>query len=50
MVDDRLVIRWTAAQVARAVSQGEVTCEQLVRACVARIAEREPEVQADEHR
>jgi hypothetical protein len=27
-----------------------VTCEQLVRACVARIAEREPEVQADEHR
>jgi amidase len=46
MVDDRQVIRWTAAQVARAVSRGEVTCERVVRACLARIAEREPVVQA----
>ena len=46
MVDERELIRWTAAHLARAVSRGEVTCEQVVRACLARIAEREPVVQA----
>ena len=46
MVNDHLVIRWTAAQAARAIARGEATCEQVTRACLARIAEREPVVQA----
>jgi amidase len=36
----------TAAEIARLVSVGEVTCEAVVRACLERIAQREPEVGA----
>jgi Asp-tRNA(Asn)/Glu-tRNA(Gln) amidotransferase A subunit family amidase len=36
----------TATEVARLVSAGEVTCEAVVRACLERIAQREPEVGA----
>src|SRR5918992_5559209 len=49
MVNDHLVIRWTAVETARAIARGEATCEQVVRACLARIAEREPVVQAWHH-
>src|SRR5688500_5429761 len=46
MVNDQLVIRWSAAETARAVARGDATCEQVARACLARIAEREPQVGA----
>jgi amidase len=46
MVDDHLVIRWSAAETARAIARGELTCEEVARACLARIAEREPQVHA----
>jgi Asp-tRNA(Asn)/Glu-tRNA(Gln) amidotransferase A subunit family amidase len=46
MVNDHLVIRWSAAETARAVARGEATCERVLRACLARIAEREPQVGA----
>ena len=36
----------TATEIARLVSAGEVTCEAVVRACLERIAQREPEVGA----
>jgi amidase len=49
MVNDHLVIRWTAAETARAIERGAVTCEQVTRACLARIDEREPKVQAWQH-
>ncbi|MGZ5178724.1 MAG: amidase, partial [Burkholderiales bacterium] len=36
----------TATQIVAAVSAGETTCEAVARACLERIAEREPTVQA----
>ncbi len=38
-----------AVEIARRVASGEATCEAVVRACLSRIAEREPEVQAWHH-
>jgi amidase len=36
----------TATEIARAIGQGQTTCEAVTRACLDRIAEREPRVQA----
>jgi len=41
--------RLTAADIVRAVSAGQTTCESVTRACLERIAEREPRVQAWQH-
>jgi Asp-tRNA(Asn)/Glu-tRNA(Gln) amidotransferase A subunit family amidase len=40
---------WTACEIAAAVNAGKVTCEAVTRACLDRIATREPEVQAWSH-
>ena len=40
---------WTATDIVRAVASGGATCEAVVRACLDRIAEREPQVQAWQH-
>src|SRR5438093_136959 len=40
---------WTALEIVRAVSDGRATCETVVRACLERIAEREPQVLAWEY-
>ncbi len=37
---------WTATQIVGAVAAGKTTCEAVVRACLDRITEREPQVQA----
>lgn len=37
---------WTATEIAQAVHDGATTCEAVARACLERIALREPEVQA----
>src|SRR4030095_12963776 len=40
---------WTALEIAAAVRAGTVTCEAIARACLDRIAEREPRVLAWEY-
>jgi amidase len=40
---------WTASEIAAAVNDGKVTCEAVTRACLDRIAAREPEVHAWAH-
>src|SRR5262245_52475252 len=40
---------WTALDIARAVHAGRITCEAVARACLERIAEREPKVLAWEY-
>jgi Asp-tRNA(Asn)/Glu-tRNA(Gln) amidotransferase A subunit family amidase len=37
---------WPATELARGIAAGEFTCEAVVRACLARIADREPVVHA----
>ena len=36
----------TATQIVRAIAEGEASCEAVARACLERIAEREPQVEA----
>jgi amidase len=43
---DKALHEWTATEIVRAVAQGKTTCEAVARACLERIALREPEVQA----
>jgi amidase len=40
---------WTASEIAAAVNDGKVTCEAVTRACLDRIAAREPEIHAWAH-
>ena len=40
---------WTASEIVAAVNSGKVTCEDITRACLDRIAAREPEVHAWSH-
>jgi Asp-tRNA(Asn)/Glu-tRNA(Gln) amidotransferase A subunit family amidase len=46
MADVTQLERWSATDLARAIQAGAVTSEQLVQACLARIRETEPQVQA----
>ncbi|MGZ5223334.1 MAG: hypothetical protein ACXWCS_04050, partial [Burkholderiales bacterium] len=38
--------QWTAVEITSAIENGRTTCEAVTRACLERIAEREPKVQA----
>ena len=40
---------WTATEIVAAIGQGRATCEAVMHACLERIAEREPQVQAFAH-
>lgn len=42
----RPIHEWTASEIARAVNGGSITCEDVARACLARIEAREPQVLA----
>jgi Asp-tRNA(Asn)/Glu-tRNA(Gln) amidotransferase A subunit family amidase len=46
MVDVMQLERWSATDAARAIQAGAISSEQLVQACLARIRETEPQVQA----
>ena len=46
MADVTQLERWSATDAARAIQDGAITSEQLVQACLARIRETEPQVQA----
>ena len=43
---ERASHEWTATEIVEAVTAGKATCEVVVRACLERIALREPDVQA----
>jgi amidase len=43
---DRSMHEWTAVEITSAIQSGRATCEAVTRACLERIAEREPKIQA----
>ncbi len=50
MTQAKALHEWTATEIVTAISRGDTTCEAVARACLDRIAAREPEVHAWQYR